>query len=248
VPGDEHPLVLQVRDHEQRQFDGETMRFGQIGGRASKILAAIAAALPLSAAAQGPMMIDWTKCAQPDLKSDAHQTALKARIDKYVANAKTKYKSSHIAIGLSRTYGEIVQERRDHVRLSYIPVGPSRQDNQCAMSATNYSKLIIIRDASYYVLCRSEVGVGTSAADRAGKDLSTLAAAAIYDLLKTLGADLRAKKDEPVTPPGGFAACKLGTADAAKDPLPKPADVAGFKSRMSLSAEEKAKVGDPGKQ
>ncbi len=221
---------------------------GFIRTNVAVVLCGLAASLPLPVAAQAPVLIDWSNCKQPDLNSEAHQKALKTAIVKYVANAKTKYKSSHIAIGLSNTYGEIVQERRDLVRLSYLPVGPNRKEDQCALSAVNYEKLIVIRDASYYVLCRSEVGVGTSAADRTAKDLSALAAAAIYDLLKTIGVDLRAKKDEPTTPPGGFAACKLGASDAAQDPFPKPVDITGFKSRMSLSAEEKAKIGDPGKQ
>jgi hypothetical protein len=142
----------------------------------------------------------------------------------------------------------MVQDRRDLVRLNYLPIGPNRTEQQCALSTDNYRKLIVMRDASYYILCRSEVAIGTSAIDRASKDVTTLAAAAIYDLVKSLGANLRAKKDEPTTPPGGFAYCKRGATDRANDPFPTPADVQSFKSRMSLSSEERAQIGDPSKQ
>lgn len=194
------------------------------------------------------MVIDWSSCSQPDLASDVHAKAVRKSIDKYIAAANSKYPSNHVAIRLNKIYGAVVQDRRDLVQLNYLPIGPGRTENQCALSTENYRKLIVLRDASYYILCRSEVGVGTSTFDRTNKDLSTLAAAAIYDLMKSLGADLRAKKNEPTTPPGGYASCKAGAADATKDPIPSATEVQGFKSRMSLSAEESAQIGDPAKQ
>jgi hypothetical protein len=205
-------------------------------------------AVPTLAQAQAVMIIDWANCMQPDLASEAHQKAVKQSIDKYVDHANAKYPSNHIALKLNKIYGSLVQDRRDLVQSNYIPIGPNRKDTQCALSPDNYRKLIVLRDASYYILCRSEVGIGTSAFDRTSKDITTLATAAIYDLVKSLGADLRAKANEPTTPPGGYAACKQGATAGAKDPIPTVAETQGFRSRLSLSAEERAKIGDPSKQ
>jgi hypothetical protein len=195
-----------------------------------------------------PVVINWSNCKQPDLASDAHQKAVKQSIDKYLNEAKAKYPSDHIAVKLNKIYGAAVQDRRDLVQLNYIPIGVSRTEKQCALSAENYQRLIVLRDASYYILCRSEVGVGSSATRRIAMDLTTLATAAIYDLVKSIGADLRAKKNEPTTPPGGYAACKAGAAAASTDPIPNAASTRSFRSRLSLSAEEVAGIGDPSKQ
>jgi hypothetical protein len=200
--------------------------------------------VPMTAIAQVAMSIDWSVCKQPDLSSATHVAAVKKLTDKYIAAAKSN-SSVHIAVGLNKIYGTAVQERRDHVRLNYIAVGSRRPESQCALSEQNYAKLIAYRDASYYVMCRAEVGIGADDAQRKKKDFKSLAFAAIYDLLKSIGADFRAKPDEPMTPPGGFGACKRGAEDAFKDPLPTPADIAAFSTRLSLPDSEKQKLGDP---
>jgi hypothetical protein len=198
--------------------------------------------------AQEKMVIEWSNCSQPDGSSDAYTKAVNQSIDKHLQQAKAKYPSDHIAIRLNKMYGIMVQERRDLVSLNYLPIGSKRTESQCALSTDNYRKLIVLRDTSYYILCRSEVAIGTSSTERTSKDLQTLAAAAIYDLLKSLGADLRAKKTEPTTPPGGYAACRRGAADALKDPFPSAAEAQSFKTRLSFSSEERAQIGDPTQQ
>lgn len=194
------------------------------------------------------MVIDWSACKQPDLNSAGHKQGVDKLISKYVEAAK-KPAGTHIAVGLNREYGVAVQQRRDHVRLKYKTVGPNRTEAQCALSDADYALLIQFRDASYYVMCRSEVGIGTSAAQREAKDIKATTYAAIYDFAKATGLyEMRAKPDEPTTPPGGFSACSRGTDDGKKDPLPTTADVAKFKTRLTLPDSETTKLGDPTKQ
>lgn len=203
--------------------------------------------LPAVSFGQVTMVIDWSVCKQPDLTSQDHVKAVQGMVDKYFATARSD-KSVHVAVGLNRVYGQAVQDRRDHVRLNYIPIGPNRTEKQCALSDKNYAMLIAYRDASYYVLCRSEVAIGGSEQERARKDLQALAYSAIYDFLKSIGADFRAKADEPTTPPGGYAACKRGADDGKKDTIPTAESMQGFKTRLNLPDSEKAKLGDPSKQ
>lgn len=197
--------------------------------------------------AQTPMVIDWTVCQQPDSQGLSQEAGVKALIKKYV-DAATVNSKVHVAVGLNRQYGIAVQERRDHVRLNYIPIGPKRTNRQCALSDANYAKLIQYRDASYYIMCRSEVSIGSSKAARVGNDLKALTFAAIYDFAKGQGVEMRAKADEPMTPPGGYAACTKGAEDGKSDPFPSANDVATFKTRLSLPDSEKSKLGDPTKQ
>lgn len=192
-------------------------------------------------------MIDWSVCKQPDLTNTLHTATVKRLVDKYVASAKSN-KATNIAVGLNKAYGIAVQERRDHVSLNYIALGPQRTQKQCALSDQNYSKLLAYRDASYYVLCRSEVAIGANTSDRKLKDYKALAYAAIYDFLKSMDVDFRAKPDEPTTPPGGYAACRKGADDGHMDPFPSPQDITSFKTRLNLPESEKAKMGDPKKQ
>ncbi|TKB20439.1 MAG: hypothetical protein E5V75_05065 [Mesorhizobium sp.] len=194
------------------------------------------------------MTIDWSVCPQPDLASDGYAKKRSAEINSAVSNARKKYSKSHIAVALNKYYGEMVQIRRDHVRLKYIPISDKRPESSCALTGNDYEKLLLLRDASYYVLCRSEVAVGSSKAERLLKDLKSLAFAAIYDLKKSLGADLRAKKDEPTTPPGGYAACKLGVADGLNDPIPKDGETSGFSTRLVVPDSEKPGLGEPSEQ
>ncbi|BFG80253.1 hypothetical protein PTKU46_82870 [Paraburkholderia terrae] len=194
-----------------------------------------------------PMAIDWSACHQPDPTDASYLNQVNSLIKKYVAAAKGDG-STNISLGLNRIYGEAVRERRDHVRLHYIPVGPSRSKDQCALSTKDYTQLLAYRDASYYVMCRAEVGIGATQSERTQKDLKTLAYAAIYDFVKSIGVDMRAKPDEPTTPPGGYAACKRGAEDGKNDPFPSASDVTSFKSRLSLPESEKTKIGDPTKQ
>jgi hypothetical protein len=194
------------------------------------------------------MVIDWTVCKQPDLATAEHKVGTNKLISKYEEAAK-KPVGTHIAVGLNREYGVAVQDRRDHVRLNYIPLGPNRSESQCALSDANYAKLLQFRDASYYVMCRSEVAIGTSTVVRAAKNVKALTYAAIYDFAKATGLyEMRAKPDEPTTPPGGFAACSRGTEDGKKDPLPTAEDVAKFKTRLTVPDSEAVNIGDPTKQ
>lgn len=194
------------------------------------------------------MVIDWSVCKQPDLKGADHKQGVEKFVSRYVVAAK-KPAGTHIAVGLNREYGAAVQERRDHVRLKYKPVGPNRTEAQCALSDADYALLIQFRDASYYVLCRSEVAIGTTGALREAKDIKATTYAAIYDFAKATGLyEMRAKPDEPTTPPGGFSACSRGAEDGKKDPLPTTADVAKFKSRLTLPDSEAPRLGDPTKQ
>ncbi|RWP13897.1 hypothetical protein [Mesorhizobium sp.] len=194
------------------------------------------------------MIIDWSVCPQPDLTSDAYAKKRSAEINSAVANARKRSSKSHIAVALNKYYGEIVQIRRDHVRLKYLPISEKRPESSCALSKKNYEKLLLLRDASYYVMCRSEVAIGASKAERLLKDLKSLAFAAIYDLKKSLGADLRAKKDEPTTPPGGYAACELGVAAGLKDPFPQDGETSGFETRLVVPDSEKPSIGEPSNQ
>ncbi|MER8643204.1 hypothetical protein [Mesorhizobium sp. M1252] len=194
------------------------------------------------------MVIDWSVCTQPDLTSDAYAKKRSAEINSAVANAKKRNSKSHIAVALNKYYGEMVQIRRDHVRLKYLPISEKRPESSCALSEKNYEKLLLLRDASYYVMCRSEVAIGASKAARLLKDLKSLAFAAIYDLKKSLGAEMRAKKDEPTTPPGGYAACELGVAAGLKDPFPQDGETSGFETRLVVPDSEKPSIGEPSQQ
>lgn len=198
--------------------------------------------------APATMVIDWSVCKQPDLNSAAHKDGTSKLIAKYVEAAK-KPKGTHIALGLTREYGVAVQERRDHVRLKYKPVSANRTEAQCALSDADYAKLLQFRDASYYVMCRSEVAIGADAVKRGAKDVKATMYAAIYDFAKATGLyEMRAKADEPTTPPGGFSACRRGTDDGMKDPFPSETDVKKFKTRLSIPDSEIPKLGDPAKQ
>ncbi|TPJ14344.1 hypothetical protein FJW04_17810 [Mesorhizobium sp. B2-7-3] len=194
------------------------------------------------------MTIDWSVCTQPDLTSDGYAKKRSAEINTAVANAKKRNSKAHIAVALNKYYGEMVQIRRDHVRLKYMPISEKRPESSCALSDKNYEKLLLLRDASYYVMCRSEVAIGASKPARLLKDLKSLAFAAIYDLKKSLGADLRAKKDEPTTPPGGYAACELGVADGLNDPFPQDGETSGFETRLVVPDSEKPGIGEPSEQ
>ena len=194
------------------------------------------------------MVIDWSVCKQPDLNSSIHKQGVDKLVAKYVEAAK-KPAGTHIAVGLNREYGVAVQERRDHVRLNYKAIGPNRTQAQCALSDADYALLIQFRDASYYVMCRGEVAIGTTRALREAQNIKATNYAAIYDFAKATGLyEMRAKPDEPTTPPGGFSACSRGAEDGKKDLLPTTADVAKFKTRLTLPDSEATKLGDPTKQ
>ena len=214
----------------------------------SRILGIIIFPLAGGIAAAANIVIDWDNCKQPDRSSATYESSLSRQIDEYVKAAKAAYPQAHIALALNKYYGQIVQQRRDHVAQSYRPVGPNRKATDCALSDANYTRLIVIRDASYYILCRAEVGAGTSNAERLAKDAKALTYAAIYDLLKTVGADMRAKPNEPTTPPGGFTACKRGAGDGFSDSVPSSQQMEGFVSRLSVPDSEKQRIGDPEKQ
>lgn len=213
-----------------------------------RIIAIVIFALAGRIAAASNVVIDWDNCKQPNRSSATFESSLARQIDEYVKAAKAAYPQVHIALALNKFYGQIVQQRRDHVAQSYRPVGPDRTATDCALSDANYTRLIVIRDASYYILCRAEVAAGTSKAERLAKDARALTYAAIYDLLKTVGADMRAKPDEPTTPPGGFTACKRRAADGFSDSVPSSQQMEGFVSRLSVPDSEKQRIGDPEKQ
>lgn len=194
------------------------------------------------------LVIDWSVCSQPNRTSEAYVKQQTSQINTYVKSAQTKFPSEHIAVALNKYYGEIVQQRRDFVVKSYIPISAARLATACALSAENYTRLLIMRDASYYVLCRAEVAIGRSRTARLANDLKSLAYAAIYDFLKTAGVDMRAKANEPTTPPGGYAGCSRGVDDGQHDPFPTEAQAAGFKTRLSVPDSEKKKIGDPTQQ
>ena len=217
--------------------------------RAASVLGAVLVlCLGHARAAPATMVIDWSVCKQPDLNGTDHKQGTDKLISRYVEAAK-KLAGTHIAVGLNREYGVAVQERRDYVSLKYKPIGPTRSEAQCALSQADYALLLQFRDASYYVMCRSEVAIGVTDALRGAKDMKATTYAAIYDFAKATGLyEMRAKPDEPTTPPGGFAACSRGAADGKKDPFPTAADVAKFKTRLTLPDSEATKLGDPTKQ
>ena len=217
-------------------------------GLARAVWVSFAAVLTCMPAWAQTMTIDRGNCKQPDRSSAEYKKDQRSQNEDYVKSSKAAYPNSHIAVALNRYYGQVVQLRRDHVALNDIPAGPKRNATDCALTEANYRKLILIRDASYYIFCRAEVAVGQSAADRAGKTPQALAYAAIYDLLKTAGVDMRAKPTEPTTPLGGFAACTLGASDGFKDPIPTAQEVKEFTSRLTVPDSEKQKIGEPENQ
>ncbi len=194
------------------------------------------------------MQIDWSVCPQPDRASAAYVKQQSEQIDAFVSAARKQHGGKHIAVALNSYYGAIVQLRRDFVVRHYRPVSPSRPATACALTPADYTRLLILRDASYYVLCRAEVAIGQNKPARLAKDLKSLAYASVYDFLKTIGLDMRAKPGEPTTPPGGYAGCAKGVDDGLDDPFPSAAETIGFTTRLVVPDSEKQRIGDPTRQ
>lgn len=193
--------------------------------------AALAAALSCSTSWGAKYEIDWKLCKQPDVESKKFLDAVDTQYAILMKSAAKARPKAYIAVQGNRYYPTAVQLRRNLVASSYLPKA-KRDPSGCAVTEPNYEKVLVLRDAVYRMLCRSEIGIGNGKVARAANEIRVRAFTEVYEALKRRDADVAAS-DDPATPPGGAASCYRGIQDGWADPEPTGNDGKTFESHMS---------------